>query len=161
MNSLVIFDSTYGNTEQLARTISEALRQFGHSQAVHIGQEQISALEDRHLLVLGSPTQRWHATAAVHLFLQSVPAATLKDKLVALFDTRYDQAQWLTGSAAADMAKDLKKLGLRPILSPQSFFVASREGPLLADELERAKIWAAELFEYYKEKFHLSEEEAK
>ena len=36
MNTLVVYDSQYGNTERIAQTIASTLRAFGQAQAVRV-----------------------------------------------------------------------------------------------------------------------------
>jgi hypothetical protein len=71
--------------------------------------------------------------------LRGVPAAP--------FDTRYRGSTWLTGSAAAQAAKAIRKSGGDLVAEPESFFIV-RKGPLErqtleSGELERAEKWAA------------------
>ncbi|HEX2369420.1 MAG TPA: hypothetical protein VHM94_09330 [Acidimicrobiia bacterium] len=63
----------------------------------------------------------------------------------ACFDTRFDMARLLTGSAAKTMARKLRHLGYEIVVEPESFFVDDTEGPLKEGELERAQLWGAEL----------------
>jgi len=46
------------------------------------------------------------------------------------------------------MARQLRSLGVEPLVPPESFFVKAvkKEGPLLAGEVERAATWALTLF---------------
>ena len=50
-----------------------------------------------------------------------------------------------TGSAAASIARKLKKAGASLVLPPQSFFVTGREGPLQEKELTLAREWARQV----------------
>jgi hypothetical protein len=38
MNTLVVYDSQYGNTERISQAIADTLREFGQAQAVHVAQ---------------------------------------------------------------------------------------------------------------------------
>ena len=67
----------------------------------------------------------------------------------AAFDTRYHMSAWKSGSAASRIASILKRAGASLVLSPESFFVAEREGPLEEGELERAAQWAEQVFEQF------------
>jgi flavodoxin I len=149
MNALVIYDSTFGNTEQIARAIADALAEQGSVQQLRVAETGTTDLEGIDLLVLGCPTQRHKPTPAVQAFLDSIPSEALQGLPAAAFGTRYRRARWLTGSAARAIAKKLKKLGASLLLPGESFFVASREGPLEEGELQRAADWAQQLFEEY------------
>src|SRR5687767_7698808 len=86
MKSLVLYDSTYGNTEALARAMGEAL---GDARASAIGDVVASDLRELDLLIVGSPTQGGRPTAALTRLLDSIPAKGLDGTRVAAFDTRF------------------------------------------------------------------------
>jgi hypothetical protein len=46
-----------------------------------------------------------------------------------------------SGSAAQGIARMLRRLGADQWLSPESFFVEERRGPLFEGEVERATTW--------------------
>ena len=100
------------------------------------------------LLIVGSPTQGGRPTKAIQDFLNKLPAPAVKGISVASFDTRFStKLVGIFGYAAGKIAETLKKKGGTLILSPEPFFVKSREGPLKEGELERAAVWAKRLLE--------------
>ena len=145
MNTLVVFDSQYGNTARLAQAIAEALRASGPAEALRVDPSTLARLSGVELLVVGSPTQGWQPTPVMRAFLASVGRAQLRGVAVACFDTRFRMPRWLSGSAARAMARTLRATGAALCAPPESFFVTGREGPLLDGELERAARWAAGL----------------
>lgn len=145
MNVLVIYDSTFGNTEQVARAIADALGKQDSVRLIRAGKASPSDFEGIDLLVLGCPTQRHKPTPAIQAFLESIPPRALQGLPAAAFDTRYGKPRWLTGSAARAIAKGLRKGGASLLLSAESFFVVAREGPLQNEELQRAGDWAREI----------------
>jgi flavodoxin len=145
MNTLVLYDSQFGNTEQVARTIAQTLSAYGRAQVQRVDTAHPSEIGDIDLLVLGCPTQGWRATPAMRAFLSRVPNGAFHGVAVACFDTRFDRASWLTGSAAQRMAGLMKKWGVPLIAPPESFFVEATEGPLESGELSRAERWAEAL----------------
>jgi len=145
MNAFVIYDSTFGNTEQIARAIADTLGEQGSVRVARVGEAGTLDVEGLDLLVLGCPTQRHKPTPAVQAFLVSLPRGALQGLPAAAFDTRYRKARWLTGAAARGIAKRLRKTGASPLLPPESFFVAARLGPLEEGELQRAGDWAREV----------------
>jgi len=147
MKALVIYDSTFGHTEQIARAIADTLAERGSARALRVAKAGTIDLEGIDLLVLGCPTQRHKPTPAVQAFLGSIPRGALHGLPAAAFDTRYRKARWLTGSAARAVAKRLRKAGASLLLPGESFFVATREGPLQEGELQRATDWAREVIE--------------
>lgn len=145
MNSLVVYDSQYGNTEQIAQTIAQTLSEFGTAHAQPVSKMGVDALRDVDLVVLGSPTQGWRPTSAMLVFLATIAPHMLDGVDVACFDTRFHWPRFLTGSAAKAMVRQLRKQGALLLIRPQSFFVTGRAGPLEAGELKRADAWARTL----------------
>ncbi len=149
MNTLVVYDSQYGNTERIAQAIAGALSAAGPSRAVRVTATDPGQLQGVDLLVLGSPTQGWKPTPAMQSYVERLSPASLSGLQTACFDTRMRMPRFLTGSAAQGMAKVLATEGATPLMPPEAFFVKGREGPLQDGELERAADWARALRERY------------
>ena len=147
MNTVIAYDSLFGNTEQVVLTIAEALRAYGRVQTVRVEHTHPLYVQEVDLLLLGCPTQKWGTTPAMSALLAYIPSETLKRLAVACFDTRLDEPQWVSGSAAERMTRKLRKRGASHLFPPQSFLVKGTHGPLEDGELERAAHWAAQLRE--------------
>jgi flavodoxin len=145
MNTLVVYDSQYGNTERIAQAIAEALHGLGQARAVRIDPSYRLDLDRIDMLIFGCPTQAWNTTAAMQAWLKALDPERLHGVALACFDTRFNKPGWLTGSAARVMVNTLKHKGLTPAVPPQSFFVDGGEGPLQEGELQRAAAWARTL----------------
>jgi flavorubredoxin len=147
MNTLVVYDSQFGNTERIAQAIADTLRAFGQAQAIRIDPAHLVSFQGVDLLILGSPTQGFRPTLVMQTLLGNVSSQRLGGLAVACFDTRFRGRLWKS-SAAPRMARQLRTLGVEPIVPPESFFVKAmkKEGPLLAGEVERAATWARMLF---------------
>jgi flavodoxin len=147
MKALVLYDSKFGNTRQVAEAIGDTLRSYGEvrmSSVAEAQQEQASGhngFDGYDLLVAGCPTQSHGISPAFQSFLEAVPGDFLKGKTALIFDTRYQMPRWLTGSAAAQLISKFKSLGCTQVVPPESFFVIKKEGPLVEGELERAAEW--------------------
>ncbi len=141
MKTLVVYDSVYGNTAQLAEAIAAAA---GESQVLSIGDAEPSSLASFDLVIIGAPTQGGRASEAMRSFLDRVPA--LDGAKVAVFDTRL-RAKWVKvfGYAAGRIAEKTKSLGATLVAEPEGFIVEGKEGPLAEGELERAAAWATSL----------------
>ncbi len=150
MNTLVVYDSQYGNTERIAQAIADMLRAFGQAQAVRIDVAQSVSFQGVDVLIVGSPTQGFRPTPAMQSFLRTVSSQSLRSLAVACFDTRFRGHLWKS-SAAPRMARQLRTMGVEPLVSPESFFVKAmkKEGPLLAGEVERAASWALGVHQQY------------
>ncbi len=150
MNTLVVYDSQFGNTERIAQAIADTLRAFGQASAVRVDPAHPVSFQGVDVLILGCPTQGMRPTLVMQSFLGNISYQQLRDLTVACFDTRFRGFLWKS-SAAPRMAKQLHTMGVEPIVSPESFFVQAmkKEGPLLAGEVERAASWARMLREKY------------
>jgi flavodoxin len=144
MNTLIVYDSQFGNTERIAQAIADTLRSFGQAQAVRVDPAHPVSFQGMDLLILGCPTQGFRPTPAMQSFLGNVSYQSLSGLAVACFDTRIHGP---FGSAARGMVRKLQKMGVSPLLPPQSFFVKGTQGPLKSGEGERATTWAQMLFD--------------
>src|SRR5215472_16154165 len=138
MNTLVVYDSHYGNTKRIAQVIADTLRALGQAQAVRVDPDRSIKYQGVDLLILGSPTQGFRPTLAMQSFLGTVSYQSLSGLAVACFDTRFRGRLWKS-SAAPRMDRQLRTMGVKPLVPPESFFVKAmkKEGPLLAGEVER------------------------
>ena len=158
MKILIIYDSAFGNTEQIARSMGDALRSqedagiVNDARIVRAGSARLEQLKGLDFLIVGSPTQGFKATEATTQFLASIPDQALNGVKVAAFDTRFsieDTKNFALrlllkkgGFAAKPIAETLVKKGGELIVPPEGFIVKEKKGPLKEGELERAAAWA-------------------
>jgi flavodoxin I len=142
MNTLVIYDSVYGNTAQIANAIASTFEQYGPTKVAAANSTSVLDLTGIDLLALGGPTQGHGVSPAIRDLLDKVPSEELLNIGTIAFDTRMDFARWLSGSAASTIGKKLEQYQVNLLVPPESFLVAGREGPLKEGELERAAEWA-------------------
>ena len=153
MKALVVYDSGFGNTEQIAQAIGKALGSQADIETVHVSEVESGQLTGLGILVVGSPTQKFRPTGAITNFLKGIPKNGLKGVKVSAFDTRFTLSEIektpillffvrLFGYAAKPIADRLERKGGELIIPPEGFFVEGVEGPLLEGELERAADWA-------------------
>lgn len=165
MAALVVFESMYGNTWQIAEAIGAGLAS-SHlpAEVVEVGSAPPVITGRVPLLVVGAPTHAFglsrettRADAAKRSARAVISAGigvrewleTLSmppGLVVASFDTHADK-RWVPGSAAAVARRQLRRLGGRSVVDPESFYVEGMEGPLAPGELERAQSWGAHLGE--------------
>jgi len=154
LKALVVYDSMYGNTEKIARSIGSAIT--GDVKVLRISEVNPSELESIDLLIVGSPTQGFRPTKPVQTLIKNMAGETLKGITVVAFDTRFAESDVGTGLrllinmggyAAPYIAKELKKKGVNLAVPPEGFFVKGKEGPLKEGELERAAAWAKGIIE--------------
>jgi flavodoxin len=140
MKTLVVYDSVFGNTEQVARRIADVIP--GTVKLVKVGGASPNEISDADMLVVGSPTVGGRATKPMQEFLASIPKSVAKKVSLAAFDTRISMKfARLFGYAAARMADALAQKGCALKLPPEGFIVKGRNDPLADGELERASAW--------------------
>lgn len=147
MRALIVYDSEFGNTEQIARAIGMGLGEaytVELTSAIQAGTLDPAGVD---LLLVGGPTQAHGMRPALRALLDGLRPHALTDVSAATFDTRVHWPRLLSGSAAQVAAKTLQGAGGRLVAPPESFFVDGREGPLSAGELDRATAWARRLAE--------------
>jgi len=142
MNTLVVYDSVYGNTAQIANAIASTFGQYGPTKVVAASSTPVLDLTGIDLLALGGPTQGHGVSPAIKEMLDRIPSEKLLNLETIAFDTRMDFVRWLSGSAASTIGKKLEQYQVNLLVPPESFLVEGREGPLKKGELERAAEWA-------------------
>ncbi len=157
MKSLVVYDSVFGNTEEVARAVAGVLATGGEVAMKRPEEASAADLEGVELLVVASPTRAFRATPATISFIKQLAPDALHRVRVAAFDTRIDvekiDKRFLSfmvktfGYAAGPIAKALQKKGGSPAAEPAGFLVGDKEGPLVDGERERAEEWARALIE--------------
>ena len=157
MKVLIIYDSVFGNTEQIAQAIGNSLSSKENVETLRVSEVKPEQLIGLELLIVGSPTRAFRPTKAIMGFLNKIPLNGLKGVKVAAFDTRISTVDVnsrflnvlvkLFGYAAKPIAYKLEKKGGSLVIPPEGFLVKASEGPLKDGELERAADWAKLIIE--------------
>ena|ERR1019366_160429 len=165
MRALVVYESMFGSTRQLAEAIAEGL---GATVEVHVERAAHSdqnSLRDVDLLVVGAPTHGHSMPRAstrkggpdyvlkirhdlvleedavgspgVREWLDSLSHAS---GLGAGFDTRVGGPSILTGRASRGISRLMTRIGITVVVPPESFLVDSFS-KLVPGEVERARAW--------------------
>jgi flavodoxin len=152
MKAMVVYDSVFGNTEQVAQAMGRALGAPADDAARWVPEVKPEQLLGLDVLIVGSPTRKFQPTPATKQLLKSIPAQGLTGVKVAAFDTRFSVEDTdsailafvvrLFGYAAKPIADRLERKGGALALPPEGFIVEGTEGPLREGELERAAEWA-------------------
>lgn len=149
MNALVVYDSSFGNTEILAKAIGDAIG--GGARVLRTSEVGPSDWQGLDLLVVGSPTQGGRPFPSIAKLLTELSPGNLRETSVAAFDTRFAANESglglrvlmrMVGYAAPRIAKMLQANGGQLVVAPEGFIVQGKEGPLKRGELERAATWA-------------------
>jgi flavodoxin len=162
MKALMVYESLFGNTEEVARAIGDGLSLEMEVLPYPVGDapEAINQFVD--LIVVGGPTHAFSLSrpgTRADAVRQGAPpdrAATglrewlgnlhkgFHSELVATFDTRVDRVRRLPGSAAKKAERLMHDLGYATV-GHESFYVSDTPGPLLPGELDRARDWGRQL----------------
>ncbi len=143
MRAVVIFDSTWGNTEKIAQAVASGIG--GATKALRVDAAGEADLEHVDLLVLGSPILGGRPSAAIQAYVNALSSGTAKKLSAATFDTRLTMRfARIFGFAALRMADALNEKGCA-VKSSEGFFVRGRSGPLADGEVERATRWGKAL----------------
>jgi len=155
VQALVIYDSVFGNTEKIAKSIAAGLRATHETQSLRAGSVSIAQILSADIIVIGSPTRSFRATPATLSLLEAIPSTALQGKKVAAFDTRllmtgvkgllFRKIIDKGGYAAPIIASALQSKNGTLALPAEGFFVKGEEGPLVEGELERASDWGKRL----------------
>jgi len=145
MESLVVYDSKFGNTKKLAEAIADGLRCVGSVRLLGLDKLPPKDVGTVDLLVIGGPTQAHGMTARIRQFVDLLETRSATGMVAATFDTRFRMPAAVSGSAARLIARKLRQAGIRVFTRPQSFFVSRSVPELEQGEAERAAEWAKDL----------------
>lgn len=89
MKTLVVFDSVFGNTEQIAQAISNSLGSKENVETFRVNDVKIEKITGLDFLIVGSPTRGFRPTKAITNFLKRISTNGLNGVKVAAFDTKF------------------------------------------------------------------------
>ena len=147
MKGIVVYDTSYGNTQKIAETITETLKEFGIEVDLFDVQtvKKLSG-KDYSFLVLGSPTKFGTMSLTIRFFLGKVKSEEWVNKPFAAFDTEnpenIEKKEYSAAEKIAAKLIDKKMNQLLPVLKAAVF---GQKGPLKEGEIERTKDYAREL----------------
>lgn len=160
MGAVVVYESMYGNTFQVATAVAEGIRDVMPVDLVEVGHapraEELSLVD---LLVVGAPTHAFGLSrpatrqeaakrtehgvislgCGVREWLDAAWPAAIP---AAAFDTHTVKPD-LPGHAGKAIERRLHAMGGRVLTKYASFRVAGYEGPLSDGKLARARSWGA------------------
>jgi len=160
MKAVVVYESLWGNTAAIARAVADGIGP--EARALSTAEAAGPAIADADLVVAGAPVIAFGLAsektresiranpgkAPAPPDLSHPPMRSWLDSLPqghgrsAAFETR---VAFSPGGATAAIVRGLERAGYRPVAKAQRFFVKGMYGPLREGELERARLWGAEL----------------
>jgi flavorubredoxin len=148
MEVLVVYDSYYGNTKAVAEAIAEEVRSAGHEARVHSARKWLPENTRADMMMLGSPTRVARMTRSTKKVVKKLRGSSWGSKPIFTFDTVMPgvvgrPGTWggTAGQKLHDLAKDMGLNVQEPVLHAE---VTDMKGPLAADALEKAKVFARE-----------------
>lgn len=164
MSVLVIVESLFGNTRQVADAAVAGLREVLVDEVVEVvevSQAGHEVPEEVVLLLVGGPTHAFSmsregtrqdavregaaaqqaGTGIREWIEEAIPRADLD---TVTFDTRV-KVPGMPGSAAKSAAKALQQRGFRKVERGPTFWVEGKSGPMKDGELAKAREWGVEM----------------
>jgi flavodoxin len=168
VKALVVYESMFGNTRQIAQRVAEGLRPELDASVVPVAMMSPKVADDVDVIVVGGPT---HVHGMASKRTRQMAKATAEKEgsgltlepdalsvglrewldtlsirsgvLAAAFDTRARGPAFFTGRANRRIARRLRRRGVR-VLETKSFLV-DKTNRLIEGESERAAAWGASL----------------
>lgn len=148
MKALVVYESTWGQSEQVARAVAKGLGTG--ARAVEVGQAVAADVDDLHLLVVGGSPHAFSTDRSTSSDVRGIPEwlAELPEDLVvpaATFEMRVSPA-WDTAQPAGRAAShELMRHHHSLVVRSSVFYLRDVRGPIVDGELERALAWGQHL----------------
>ncbi|HEX2626659.1 MAG TPA: hypothetical protein VHL56_07105 [Candidatus Limnocylindrales bacterium] len=159
MRAIVVYESHWGNTAEVARAIAEGIGPEAEALTTDEATPAIVAEADlvvagAPLMAFGLPSDGMVANAgkdpkaprpadvshpSLRHWLEALPKG---HAAAASFETKL---RWSPGGATGGIDARLQRAGFRVVAKGQKFSVATPYGPLRDGELERARGWGTEL----------------
>lgn len=90
MKVLIVYDSFFGNTEKVARTLENTLKSKHDVKVRKVGNERMVDVYDSDLIIIGSPTRVFEPTKAIKSFVKMIDFNKNSSLKTLVFDTRMD-----------------------------------------------------------------------
>ena len=152
MKGIIIYDTSYGNTQKIAEVLAETLKEAGiETDVFHIKKVKKLSGKEYNFLALGSPTKYGTMSFAMKFFLGKIKSEEWTNKPFIAFDTenpenveksRSENKNW---SAAEKIAEKLKEKNMNQLLPVLKGLVQGWKGPLVDGEIENTKNYANEM----------------
>jgi len=164
MQALVVYESLFGNIQEVAQAITIGLSEHLDVELRAVTKTPLALTEPPDLIVVGGPTHAFPKTrpstrahvsrqgagqgsSVIGLFfewLEQLPRGR-HSQLIASFDTRVATVRHLPPSAAMAEARIAQSLGYQMLVEAEGFYVQDVDGPLFESELARARAWGGRL----------------
>jgi len=161
LQALLVYESMFGCTEEIAHAVAEGLRLEGVAVEVNDVRNVAADVAEVDLLVVGAPTHAFslsrpstRADAVRQGARTGADSTGLREwldamrsqprpegRLAAAFDTRVTKVRRLPKAASTRAARLLGRLGYELVSRPTAFLVQDTRGPLAPGEVDHARTW--------------------
>lgn len=166
LRALVVYESMFGSTQDVAAAVAEGLRAEGvTTELVDVRHAPAARDADFDLLVVGAPTHAFSlsrpstrqdavrqganpelASTGMREWIGAMgPREEAHGRAAAAFDTRVTRVRNLPKAASTRASHLLARRGYHLVSRPTPFLVHDVKGPLVAGELDHAVSWAREV----------------
>lgn len=163
MRALVVYESMFGNTREVAGAIADGLARHATVVAKNLDDVTDADIAAADLVVAGGPTHALGMSrekTRTEAAKENTPLVTARNSLrewiehlaaiapsarCAVFGTKAATPRFLPGSAAKSAGRYLRRHRVTLIAKPENFYVTGMQGPLAAGELDRAAAWGEQL----------------
>jgi len=157
MKGLVVYDTYYGNTKQVAEAIVEQIKAEGHDAELRNVKEDYPTPAQGDFALIGSPIRMKSATRPVRKFVKKLDGATWKGRPIAAFVTigkpkenptekEKENFKKISISPGLEFRDTIRERGLAAY--DQVLYVEVKDGwkgPLVEDGIEKTKKFVHEL----------------
>ena len=154
MKGLVVYQSYYGNTKQVAEAVADECRKSGHSAEAQEVKAKLPDPKAFDFVFVGAPTRMGRGGGKVKRVLKRLVKRGCTKNPVVIFDTcavlpadpkeREKSLPWVEPGAAGRLHALALRLGLNVYPKTLRCEVTGMKGPLGAQELEKARAFARE-----------------
>jgi flavodoxin len=138
--AIIIYESRYGNTRQVAEQIAEGMRQIRGTEVTlaEVEQVDLNDVVNFDAILIGTPNHMGRPTRGIRRLIDNLDKLKLDNKKVAVFDTYLSKD---FEKAVKKMEKQIvdKAPGLILAAPGLSIRVDGMRGPISADELPKCK----------------------
>lgn len=144
--AIIIYESVYGNTEQIAIAIAEGIRHSGNIECVvtKTGGIHTDELANYDAILLGCPNHNQEPALNMMKFIDRAHIVPLEGKIGAAFDTYTGGNKGVAVSKLEKVIRD-RLTGIDLVVDGLSAKVDGRTGPLSEGELELAQDFGKEI----------------
>jgi flavorubredoxin len=129
MKVIILYDSKFGNTKQVAISLNRGLESGGlHVDSSSIQKFNINKLRNYEVFGIGSPTHNRGLSKPMKRFLSKIKQNNLNNKKGFVFETKLQVP--FSGSAAKKITKYFKMMNIEALYKEITAHVLDTEGPL-------------------------------